>query len=103
MGICPLARDIENKACLSPFWGYNSCMDFRPRVPSIRALQRELGLGSYDKLHRVISGKIDPHTGEPYRVSVKTAKRIEAATGGAIKWTEFFEDHESSPDNPAAA
>jgi len=30
--------------------------------------------------------------------SVELAKKIEFATGGHIKWTEFFEDHASLPE-----
>jgi len=59
-------------------------MDCRTRIPNIRALQVALGLSSYASLHMVLSGKKRP--------SVDLAKRIEASTGGAIRWTEFFED-----------
>ena len=62
-------------------------MDFRDRVPNIKALQRQLRLGSYDKLYQAIAGQ--------RTISVTRAKRIQAATGGAIQWTEFF------PDPPA--
>lgn len=57
-------------------------MDFRGRVSSIRALQIQLGLGSYDKLHRVLSGK------RPCPRDL--AIRIESATGGAIRAWELL-------------
>lgn len=61
---------------------------------SILALQKKLGLGSYDKLHGVLSGKRRP--------SVAMAQKIEAATGGAIRWTEFFEPVHVEPPAGAA-
>ena len=69
-------------------------MDLRGRVPNIKALQIQLGLGSYDKLHKALAGRGS--------ISVALAKRIEAATGGAILWTEFFPD-EAHKDPPVAA
>ena len=68
-------------------------MDLRGRIPNIRALQRQLGLGSYDKLRLNLSGERPP--------SVRLAKRIEEATGGAILWTEFFSDKPAQPSTPA--
>lgn len=69
--------------------------DLRSKLPfSIAELQRRLGAKSYPSLHRAISGA------KP--VSVDLAKRIEAATGGAIHWTEFFSD-EAQPAPPSTA
>lgn len=51
-------------------------MDFSSRVPNIAALLRELGGGSYDKLHRQIRGLMV--------CSPKRAMAIEVATRGAI-------------------
>ena len=67
-------------------------MDLRGRVPNIRALQRELHLGSYDKLRLNLSGERPP--------SVRLAKRIEAVTNGLIRWTEFFEEAPLTQDPP---
>lgn len=61
--------------------------DFRDRLEQpITHLQKAVGIRSYSFMHGVLSGK------EP--CSVDLAKRIEAATGGAIRWTEFFEHEE---------
>ena len=67
-------------------------MDLRGRIPNIKALQRQLGLGSYDKLRLNLSGKRPP--------SVRLAKRIEAATNGAIHWDEFFKDPPDDSELP---
>jgi len=67
-------------------------MDLRGRVPNIKALQRSLKLGSYDKLYKALAG-----TGG---ISVALAKRIETATGGLIRWTEFFEEDASAHQPP---
>lgn len=56
--------------------------DFRDRIPNIKALASTLG-SDYSHLHHVLKGAIPP--------SVRLAKRIEAATNGLIRWTEFFE------------
>jgi len=69
-------------------------MDLRHLVPNKKALQRKLGLGSYDKLCRCLAG-----TGSK---KVSMALRIEAATEGAVKaaWILGLEtppEHQPSP------
>nr|WP_320131976.1 hypothetical protein [uncultured Holophaga sp.] len=60
-------------------------MDLRERLDfPITELQRRMGASSYSTLHQVLAG-IKP-------CSPGYAKRIEAATSGAIRWTEFFDD-----------
>jgi hypothetical protein len=57
--------------------------DLRPRLTkSITQIQREVECDSYSWVWRVLAGKEQP--------SVALAKRLEAATDGAIRWTEFF-------------
>lgn len=51
-------------------------MDLRDRVPNIKAIQRQSGIASYDKLFKALAGR---------GCSVKLAKRIEAATNGEIR------------------
>lgn len=75
---------------MPPFWGYIGGMDLRSRIPSIRALQRQLGLGSYDKLRLVITGK--------RQAGPKLAMRIEEATNGAIRRWELRPDLWSPSD-----
>jgi hypothetical protein len=59
-------------------------MDFRGRLTTpITRLQRQLGVSSYSWFYGVIAGYNTP--------SVPLAKRIETATNGLIRWTEFFE------------
>lgn len=67
--------------------------DLRERVPNIRALTTLLG-ADYSHIHSVLKGAQHP--------SVPLAKRIESATGGAIRWWEFFPESVSSPPNAAA-
>lgn len=64
-------------------------IDLRPRVKNIRALQRELGLKSYTRLHEALAGK--RQCGGPLAV------RIEAATGGAIRRWELRPDLWDAP------
>lgn len=71
--------------------------DFRPLVPNIRALQRKLGC-DYSHLFWVLKGEQYP--------SRSLAKRIESATGGAIRavWLLGLEDpppHHSSESEAA--
>lgn len=62
--------------------------DFRPRVINITALNRLVG-GDYSHLHAVLRGDARP--------SSALAKRIESATGGAIRAWELL----GLPDGPA--
>lgn len=55
--------------------------DLRNRVPNIRRLQQALGK-DYSHIWHVLKGETQP--------SVALAKRIEVATDGLIRWTEFF-------------
>ena len=58
---------------------------------TVTALAAQLGV---DRTH--LSTVLSTRTG----ASVALAKRIQAATGGAILWTEFFEDpppHQATP------
>lgn len=60
-------------------------VDLRSRIKNISALARELDT-NYSYLHCVLKGIREP--------SVRFAMRIQdaQATGGTIRWTEFFED-----------
>ena len=58
--------------------------DLRARLNRpITHIQAEVGCDSYSWVWRVLAGKEQP--------SVALAKRIEIATKGDIKWTEFFD------------
>lgn len=72
-------------------------MDFRSRVKNKAWLARKIGCNR-TYLSLVLSGKRG--SGELIVPSVGLAKRIEAATDGAIRWTEFFEAHSSAPEDP---
>lgn len=69
-------------------------MDLRSRLTMpIAELARLIQAHSYPSLHQALAGKRG--------ISVAQAKKIEAATNGAILWTEFFPDapgHPSSSD-----
>ncbi len=71
-------------------------MDLRERVPNIMELKRQLGVGSYSKLHGILKGEFQPGVG--------LAIRIEQATAGAIHRWELRPDvWEAPPSDPAAA
>ena len=59
-------------------------MDLRPNLPcTVAELRARLGgRVAYASLHRVLAGRQRP--------SVRLAQRIEVATGGLIRWTQFF-------------
>lgn len=69
-------------------------MDLRSRVPNIMALKRELGMGSYAKLHGILKGT--------FRPGVLLALRIETATNGAIKRWELRPDVWEAPHSPSS-
>lgn len=68
-------------------------MDLRSRVPNIMALKRQLGMGSYAKLHGILKGS--------FRAGVKLAIRIEAETDGAIRRWELRPDVWDAPHDPS--
>jgi hypothetical protein len=68
--------------------------DFRPRIPNIMKLVHDLE-ADYSHIHSILKGARSP--------SVALAKRIEAATGGVIRWTEFFEETPAQEPPPIAA
>lgn len=61
--------------------------DLRPKAGNIRLLSRQIGC-DYIYLWRVLSGIRTP--------SVPFAHRIEAATGGLIRWHDFFDGAHAS-------
>ena len=63
--------------------------DLRKRIPNIQALADALG-SDYSHIFYCLAG-MRPD-GRMIQPSVDLAKRIQVASNGAIKWTEFFED-----------